>query len=103
MAWWMLACGGAPAPVELPAPRHGDGWEALTAAVARGDVPTARVLARDFSLGDVDDGSPATGKVGGGLGFLQLASDPEEARDALAAAREGCDACHAAKGVDPIP
>ncbi len=93
--WWLVACGGGGVdPAALPVPVHGAGWPALVAAVERGDVATARVLARDLSLGDQDDGSPATARVGGALGFLQLAADEEEARDALEAARAGCEGCH---------
>lgn len=103
MFWLLAACGAAPTAPPLPVPGHADGWDALVAAVDRGDVPAARALARDLSLGAQDDGSPATTKVGGGLGYLQVADDAEEARDALAEVRAGCDACHAARGLPPVP
>ncbi len=100
--WW-LACGRGTAPEVVPTPGHADGWDALVAAVARGDVPNAKVLARDLSLGAEDDGSPPTTAVGGALGYLQVADDADEARDALAEARAACDACHAARGLPPAP
>ena len=38
-------------------------------------------------------------KVGGALGFIQLAEDPTEVADGLAAAAVGCGECHQAEGV----
>ena len=101
IALW-LACRGAPAPAPPPPPGHADGWDALVAAVARGDVDTAKALARDVSLGAEDDGSAPTTALGGALGYLQVVDDADDARDALAEAREACDACHAARGAAPV-
>jgi hypothetical protein len=102
MWWTFLACGRAPTPELPPTPRHGDGWAALAAAVERGDVAAAKALARDVSLGPLDDGSAPTTALGGALGYLQVVDDAEEARDAFAEARGACDDCHAARGAAPV-
>jgi hypothetical protein len=101
--WWWLACADPAPPPTLPVAGHADGWPALVAAVERGDLAAAKVLARDLGLGAHDDGSPATTKVGGGLGYLQVVDEAEDARDALSEVRAGCDACHAARGLAPVP
>lgn len=98
LAW--LACASEPAaPPGMAAPRHAAGWDELVAAAERGDVSTAKVLARDLSLGDVPDDDPAASALGAALGFLQIAEDPEDLADGIARARAACVACHARRDV----
>ncbi|MEZ4241844.1 MAG: hypothetical protein R3F59_37985 [Myxococcota bacterium] len=97
---WMACRGAAPEPdPPLAATEHAAGWEELVAAAQRGDVPTTQVLARDFSLGDVDQDDPAAARLGAALGFLQVADDPADLPDAVAKAKAACVACHEAKQV----
>lgn len=86
----------------MPVPGHATEWESLVAAADRGDVETVKVLARDFSLGDVADDDPSAEKLGGALGFLQMAEDPEDLGPAIDRAKEACAECHQARGV-PVP
>lgn len=98
----LCACATSPAPEPpLPAPRHANGWEDLIAAVDRGDVATARVLARDLSLAGVGEESPWATRLGGALGMLQVA-DEEDLRDAAVAAAGACDGCHREQGLGQV-
>ena len=90
---------GASAPEPAPRPAHASEWEALQSAAKRGDLATLRVLARDFSLGDVSDNDPSVDKLGAALGFLQVAEDPDDIDAALLRANAACAECHAARGV----
>jgi len=71
-------------------------------ATLQGEVETARFLAADLRPGDMpevaDDGG-ALEKIGGGLGFIQMAQTPQEAVDGLAAVVVGCGSCHEAVGL----
>ena len=81
---------------------HFPRFHALVNATLQGEVETARFLAADLrpsDLPEVDDDGGAAEKIGGGLGFLQTASTPEDAVDGLAAVGSGCGSCHAAAGV----
>lgn len=90
---------GASEPAPPPRPEHAREWEALQSAAERGDVATLRVLARDFSLGDVSDNDPSVDKLGAALGFLQVAEDPDDIDAALLRANAACAECHATRGV----
>lgn len=100
LALW--ACGGAPTtPEGPPAPTHANGWDQLIAAVDRGDVATARVLARDLTLAGVGEDSPWATRLGGALGMLQV-SDEEDLAPTAESAAAACDGCHRESGVGPV-
>ena len=104
--WWtwiVVGCGRSVEAPSLPAPGHATEWDALVAAADRGDLETMKVLARDFSLGNVPDDDPSADKLGGALGFLQLAEDPEDVEPALEKAKEACVECHRARGIPGPP
>lgn len=90
---------------EVAAPRSGPGhlvgWQGLLRAVARGDVPSAKILARDLSLGPVSDAHPGAEATAAALGYLQVASTPDDLSLALVRAAAGCAACHRDRGVIP--
>jgi len=95
-----LACGrtgpeaGVPGVETLPRPGHATEWRALVAAAERGDVATARTMARDLSLGDVPEDHPAAEELGAALGYLQIAEGPDDVREAVREAEAACEACH---------
>lgn len=99
MIWLWLGCGRAVEAPSLPVPGHANEWEGLVAAAERGDLATVKVLARDFSLGDVADDHPSAEKLGGAMGFLQTLDDPEDLAPTIARARAACTECHQARGV----
>ncbi|NCG18122.1 MAG: hypothetical protein GWP91_03810 [Rhodobacterales bacterium] len=74
----------------------------LVAMAVLPDLEAAKLAARqlvDETVAlDVDGGGAE--KVGGGLGFIQIAEDPFEVVDGLASAALGCGACHRAAHVD---
>ena len=98
---WGLACTTTPSPLgpSLPPAQHAGEWAALVRAADRGEVQTVQVLARDLTLAPVPDDHPAAASLGGALGYLQIATDPEDFPDAIARARRACRSCHDAKGV----
>lgn len=107
MRWWLLIlggcrCGGDDALPSMPSASHFGSFDQLVAAAVRGDVVGAQFLAASLQAGDVpeplDDGGGAQA-VGGALGFVQLAEDPVELAEGVAAAAVGCGRCHAAAGV----
>lgn len=69
-------------------------------ATAHGDVHTAQVVARDLTAEPQDEDAAA--RIGGALGFLQLADDPEDLVDGLVTAGEACGTCHA-RSARPAP
>jgi hypothetical protein len=100
LAW--VACRGGEAPVGvegLPAPRHAGEWSALVAAAERGDLQTARVLARDLTIAPVPEDHESAAALGAALGYLQVADDPADLPDVVGRARAACVACHEAHGV----
>jgi hypothetical protein len=99
MIWLVLGCRTAVEAPSLPAPGHANEWDALVAAAERGDLATIKVLARDFSLGDVAEDHPSVETIGGAMGFLQTTDDPEDLAPTIARAEAACTACHAARGV----
>ena len=100
--WFLFAC-GSPTPEERPPqrPRHASEWDALLAAADRADLATVRVLARDFSMGDVAEDHPAAGELGAALGFLQLAEDAEDVALGVERANAACASCHADRRPHP--
>ncbi|MEQ1570462.1 MAG: hypothetical protein ABMA64_32820 [Myxococcota bacterium] len=95
---WGWAC--APSePATGPRSTHMTEWDALVSAAERGDVATAKVLARDLSMGEVAEDHPGAAQVGAALGFLQQADDALDLADGVDRARAGCVACHVAHGV----
>ena len=111
MLWLVLMVGCRCGSIEpLPEVRQGSShfgrFHGLVNAALEGDVEGARWIAQTLQEGDVpdpaDDGGGAE-KVGGALGFVQMAEDGEEVLDGLAAAAVGCGQCHAAAGVEKPP
>lgn len=86
----------------MRAPGHASEWDALVAAAGRADLVTTKVLARDFSLGEVPDEHPSASIIGGAMGFLQTIDDPEDLAPTIARVEAACAECHAAYGV-PAP
>jgi hypothetical protein len=103
---WLMACqcGQAPdAPLAAEVgPAHFGRFHGLVNTAIDGDVEASKFLARSLQEGDVpevvDDGGGHE-KVGGGLGYVQMAQSPEDVVDGLAAAAVGCGLCHSAAGV----
>lgn len=93
-------CADDPEPA-LQAPPHYAEWDGLVRAAARGDVDTARIVARDLTEGPVPGDGDGAATVGAALGMVQLA-EPEELADAVASAASGCGSCHAATGATPL-
>ncbi|MBX2798472.1 MAG: hypothetical protein KTR31_12400 [Myxococcales bacterium] len=106
MTWLLWAgCSWGPTeepPAPAPPPGHVAGWDALVRSVARGDVDTSQVHARDLTLGSVDDTHDSATSLGAALGFLQVAGDGEDLAMGLVQALQACGACHAARGVQPL-
>ncbi|HHO52171.1 MAG TPA: hypothetical protein ENK18_15170 [Deltaproteobacteria bacterium] len=105
MIWLLLGCGGYDQPPDPPPPRigHFSGWEGLLRATSRGDVQTARIQARDLSLGSIPEDREGAEVVGAALGFLQVATSPGELGVAVSRAAAGCVACHRERGALPPP
>lgn len=101
---WLLGCtcNDAESPVIAPRASHFGTFHGLVNAATQGDVESAKWIARSLQEGEVpdpaDDGGGAE-EVGGALGYIQIAEDPEEVIDGLAAAAIGCGKCHQAAGV----
>lgn len=111
MRWvWPLlllgSCDCGPGP-EAPQPGpsgsgHFDRFHGLVNASLNGDVETAKFLAGDLRPGDMPDVANDGGaleKIGGGLGFLQMAQSSDEVLDGLSAVVVGCGSCHEAAGI----
>ena len=95
-------CGGPSEPQAPPVPSHFGRFDALVSAAVAGDVQTAQFVARSLQEGDVaepadDDGGAE--RVGGALGFVQIAEDSAEVIDGVASAAIGCGQCHTASKV----
>lgn len=93
-------CGPAPSPPPA-APSHFGEWSRLVRAASMGDAATAKVVARDLVDNVPHDEAEGIERVGGSLGFLQLAEDAEELAEGVTHAATGCGACHGASGVIP--
>ena len=102
---WLIACTTSPTPPvpKAPVPPHFARWPTLLVRVARVEFEAAGGLARSLSIGVVGDEHPAAARVGGALGFIQVASTAEELRLGVRKASEACADCHRASGVQVPP
>lgn len=77
----------------------------LVIAGFRGDVESSQWIARTLAEERVDFPMDAVGieQVGGGLGFVQVASDSADVAEGIARALGGCAACHQAEGLKTPP
>lgn len=110
MRWGLLAMlvGGCRCGSEEPASHvttgHYARFDALVGAACRADYDDAAILARDLTAG-APAGHPASEdavtRIGGALGFVQFAEQPDEIALAVARAASACGDCHAAAGVEP--
>ena len=113
MRWGLLAvlvggcrC-GSEEPASLVATGHYARFDALVEATSRADYDDAAILARDLTAGAPADhpaGQEAAARIGGALGFVQFAEQPDELALAVARAASACGACHGAAAVEaPSP
>lgn len=105
MTWLLwLSCTSAPSePAPLPTPDHVGGWPLLIGAATKGNVRTAKTLARDLTLGPGIDEHDGAATMGAGLGFVQVAADGADIALGIGRAAAGCGVCHVARSVVAPP
>lgn len=104
--WWMIGLmvtAGCRFGDRAPRQRapHFHTIHGLITAGFRGDIESSQWIARTLAEERVDFPLDAVGieQVGGGLGFVQIASDNEDVAEGIARALGGCAACHQAEGL----